>query len=53
VAIVSTVVVFAIWLISRVISVDTEITEELPGEDRRNREMADGVIRDVPGAVDR
>jgi hypothetical protein len=29
VAIVSTVVAFAVWLISRVISVDTEITEEL------------------------
>jgi hypothetical protein len=29
VAIVSTVVAFAIWLISRVISVDTEVTEEL------------------------
>jgi hypothetical protein len=29
VAIVSTVVAFAIWLISRVINVDTEITEEL------------------------
>jgi Na+-transporting methylmalonyl-CoA/oxaloacetate decarboxylase gamma subunit len=29
VAIVSTVVAFAIWLISRVISVETEVTEEL------------------------
>jgi hypothetical protein len=37
VAIVSTVVAFAIWLISRVVNVDTKITEELGQRSSKSR----------------